>query len=397
MTLREIEFSVMVPSPGQEEPLLPLLHAFEQKHGIHVRLRGITWSEGWHEISSFALYGQGPDISEIGFGWIGSLASMNVIRPFAPYEINAIGGKEIFFPGVWSASFLSGDDRPWCIPWMGDPILVYYWKDALEKTDITDPRSAFSRHAAFVETLNKLRDQGYRYPLALTIKHNYRPLHEAIAWMWEAGCELIAPDLKQAIFAESNGLAGLRNYFSLIEFMDPEIHEAPLFHGFFEQKRAVVTLGGPRVAVYDRHHNDWGNQIGTATQLGKAFVGGSSLAIWNYSRHKQECTELIRFLLSQTPNINVSPHATLLPVRQDIFQKKQVLTDAIDDVCIQAMQQGGIFPTIRRWGFIEEKLSQTIAAIWADLFSNPDQNLDSCILKHLEPLARRVNRNLSDS
>ena len=55
------------------------------------------------------------------------------------------------------------------------------------------------------------------------------------------------------------------------------------------------------------------------------------------------------------------------------------------------MQTGRSFPTARLWGSIEDKLVKVIDTIWGELFAQPDQNLDECLHRHFDPLARRLN------
>jgi len=49
------------------------------------------------------------------------------------------------------------------------------------------------------------------------------------------------------------------------------------------------------------------------------------------------------------------------------------------------------FPTMRLWGSIEDKLVATISNIWLQLLTNPTQDIDECLRKHLDPLANRLN------
>jgi len=51
---------------------------------------------------------------------------------------------------------------------------------------------------------------------------------------------------------------------------------------------------------------------------------------------------------------------------------------------------------MRLWGAVEDKLRVGLGSIWADLFANPDQDLDTCIHKHLDPLAARFNMTLGN-
>ena len=105
----EIDFSVMEGIPGDADRLLPLLEAFEKQHHIHVNLTGIGWDRGWTEIAKFGIFGHGPDISSIGTTWIGSLASMQTLRPFSDKEVQALGGADAFFKSSWQTGFAAAD------------------------------------------------------------------------------------------------------------------------------------------------------------------------------------------------------------------------------------------------------------------------------------------------
>ena len=65
--------------------------------------------------------------------------------------------------------------------------------------------------------------------------------------------------------------------------------------------------------------------------------------------------------------------------------------DPFHRIYLQALQIGRSFPAIRQWVSIEERLIIEIANIWEELFANPDQDLDACLHKHLDPLAQRLN------
>jgi hypothetical protein len=74
-----------------------------------------------------ALYGEGPDVSEIGTTWCASLVAMNALRPFTPGEIASLGRPSAFLPSSWQTGILPGDDQicavPWLMPTTTSPIL----------------------------------------------------------------------------------------------------------------------------------------------------------------------------------------------------------------------------------------------------------------------------------
>jgi multiple sugar transport system substrate-binding protein len=389
----EIEFSVMESATGDANHLLPLLEAFEKQYHIHVNLTGITWSKGWGEIAKFGIYGNGPDVSDIGTTWIGSLAAMQTLRPFTEQQIKSLGGAEAFFDAAWQSGFLPNDPTPWAIPWLADVHVIYYWKDALEKAGISDYQSAFASEVALVDTLGRLHKvAGYAYPLDLTTIRMPVILHEAAHWVWSAGGDFISPDNRRLIFNQPAALQGFRNYFSLRPFISPKTFTADSPGSLFNAREAAVFLGGPFPGNIGRMlHPEWGECLGVVQSPGAAFVGGSSFVIWKYSRHPQEAFELVRFLSSQPTRIPASPHDQGLPTRREAVNMPSVETDVFHRTFLQALQRGRGFPTMRLWGSIEDKLIVGTAKIWAELFADPDQDPDACLHQHLDPLAERLN------
>lgn len=393
----EIEFSVMEGIPGAADPLLPLLDAFEKQYHIHVNLTGIPWDIGRAEVAKFGIYGQGPDISSIGTTWVGSLAAMRALRPYTPQDIRALGGSDAFFESSWRTGLLPNDPTPWAVPWLADITVIYYWKDALEKAGIQDAQAAFSTEAALVETLEKLHASGYAYPLALTTINTPVILHEAAHWVWSAGGDFISADGRQAIFNEPAAMQGFRDYFSLKRFISPESLGVAPRGDLFDVGKAAVHFGGPFLGNVSRHqHPEWGDRLGVATVPGITFAGGSSFVIWQYTPHPQEAFELVRFLSYQPTRIPASPHDQGLPTRREAVNMPSAKDDIFHRTYLQSMQISRSFPTIRLWGSMEDKLIVEMSNIWTTLFENPDQDLDICLHKHLDPLAQRLNNTLGN-
>lgn len=390
----EIEFSVMEAGPGDANKLLSLMEAFEKQYNIRVKLTGITWTHGWAEVAKFGVYGHGPDVSSVGTTWIGSLASMQALRPFTPQQVRVLGGAESFFKSSWQTALFPNDPTPWAIPWLGDTLVFYYWQESLEKAGVQDFKAAFATDVALVETLEKLQKSGIDYPLALNVTKMEIILHEAAHWVWNAGGDFISADGKKATFNQPLAMQGWKNYFGLRPFISPKWLGASSASGdSFLKAESAIQLGGPYLTVTDiiDHPDRRRQHMGIALVPGITYVGGASFVIWQYSPRYQEAFELVRFLSSQPTRIPASPFSRELPTRREALNMPSVETNIFHRTYLEAMQTGRSFPTMRLWGAIEEKLIMEISRIWEELFTHPDQDLDACLHKYLDPLAERLN------
>src|SRR5258707_12145261 len=104
----------------------PLLSQFEAEQGLRIRLRLLSWDRAWSDLVKVALYGDGPDVSEIGSTWLGDLVAMNALRPFSEAEIAALGRPGAFLPSAWQGGRLAGQKQTWAIPWLAGPRLGFW-------------------------------------------------------------------------------------------------------------------------------------------------------------------------------------------------------------------------------------------------------------------------------
>lgn len=388
----EIEFSVMEGVAGDSERLRPLLDIFTKQYDIRVKLTGIPWAKGWADVSKFGIYGHGPDISSIGTSWIGSMASMQALRPFTPAQVRALGGAPAFVEASWRLGFLANDPSTWAIPWLSDVMVIYYWKDFLKQAGIEDFDAAFATNASLLNTLEKLCKSGFSAPLSITASEHSVLLHEASHWVWSAGGDFTSPDLREVSFHHPAAIKGFRDYFNLKRFMSPKLLGAASAGDLFNARESAIHFGGPWQGTVGRaRYPELKDHLGCARVPGKPYMGGNSFVIWRYSRHPQEAFDLIYFLSSQAFNIPASPHDHLLPTRLDAIYRPSVQIDPIYRVYLQSLQNGKSFPTAHLWGSIEEKLIQVLAKIWGELFNDSELDLDTCLHQHLDPLAKRIN------
>jgi multiple sugar transport system substrate-binding protein len=276
-------------------------------------------------------------------------------------------------------------------------MVLYYWKDALEKVGIRDTDTAFASYESLVATIEKLQKAGHPYPLSLTTTYDPVNTHEAAYWIWTAGGDFVSEDQRQVVVNQPAAIKGLMKYFSLKPFISPKSFQTHSAEELFLRKEAAIQVAGSWLGIVGREKTPaWRDQLGICQLPGIGYVGGSSFVIWRYSSHPQEAFELVRFLSSQPIYFPASLHDHELPVRREAIGMPVTENNVFNRTYIQSLQSGKPFPTMRLWGAVEEKLINEIAKIWADRFSNPDEDLNSCLHKHLDPIVKRLNLTLGN-
>lgn len=390
----ELEFSIMVSSQDAGNALRVVLDEYEKQTRVKVNLTIFTWDIGWSDIVKIALYGHGPDVSELGSTWIGSIAAMNALRPFNSGEIRSLGGADAFLQAIWATGMVGNDPQVWAIPWLTDTRALYYRKDWLQRSGIANEKEAFRSASVLAQTLDGLRSTGISTPWAVTVERTPNVLHEAASWIWGAGGDFITKEGKQVLFNQPEAFLGLKAYYDLRRFLTPSNTRSGDSMSYFLNGQTASVIVGPH-AMAQPVPEDVKERWGIAQVPGVPFLGGSNLVVWKHSRQPSAAIDLIRFLTSQPARFPYSPHATMLPARHDQLEALAAGGDLFMGGFVEASKAGRTYLSTRLWGLIEENLIGMLSHTWSELLADPFLDVEQTLLHNLDPLARRLNLSLS--
>jgi len=394
--MQEVEPSMMPHGSHPIRDIPPLLDQFEAEQHIHVRLTLLPWDIAWVELVKVALYGHGPDISEIGTTWIGNLIAMNTLRPFAPTELAILGGAAAFLLSSWQSCAVLGEREVCAVPWLADTRLIYYRRDLLDKAGV-DIATAFSSARQLALTLGRLSDHGIELPWVVPNRYAWNTLHNIASWVWGAGGDFVTADGRRVIFDQPQARAGMKAYFELYRYLAPEARylDGIQSDAFFLERQVAVTTTGPWLMLWNRNLNP--NSVanwGVALPPGAPFVGGSNLVVWRHTRHESDALKLVKFLTSKQVQLQNS-RIGMLPVRLEILAEPAFTDDPVQVVMGQALRAGRSVPALRWWGLIEDKLIHVLTQLWTEILERPAPDIDALLGKYLPPLAEQLNNMLS--
>ncbi len=390
----DLEFSVMAHSPTTAEDLRPILEKFEAQYQVKVNLRVFSWETGWTELVKFALYGHGPDVSEIGTTWASTLAATNALRPFGVRDIAAVGGRFAFLYPSWQSCYLSGEPEMWALPWLSNVRMVFYHRDLLTSEGQTTPLS-FRNPDHLEQVLSRVQQRREVAPLVIATRNTVNTLHNAAMWIWGRGGHFIDSQGKRILFNEPPAHTGLLQYFGLHRYLTPETRglDDQQSDQLFLERKVALTLSDPgllHAMTSNPNRLDAVTNIGIALPPGVPFVGGSNLVVWRHSRQQKLAFELVRFLTSQRIQIDYCQHARSLPVRLDALSSAPFSTEGLYQSIAEGLKSGQAYYISRLWGLIEEKLVAELNQIWTELFEQAPADLEAILSEHLNPLAARL-------
>jgi multiple sugar transport system substrate-binding protein len=392
--MAELELSIMSRGPTTANDLKPLLEEFEAENHVRVRLRVMQWDSAWADLLKVALYRHGPDISEIGSTWLGSFVGMHALQPFSDEEVEAIGGPAAFTLSTWESGAVARHPLEralrWAIPWWADTRLLYYRRDILAQAGI-DEDTAFTSFAQLEQTLERLVQARVPVPWVIPTHESRMTIHNVASWIWGAGGHLVSGDGRRTLFNWARARSGIQAYFELARYLTGPARDLDdtQSDALFNVGTAAVTISGPWLVRFAS--SQVLANMGMTLVPGTPFVGGSHLVCWRHAVYGNESIDLIRFLTSEHVQAAFGQRAGLLPTRPDVLRNPPFADDPLYQTVAEGLEKGRSFRPIPLWGLVEEKMSEALSDLWAQVLADPDLDLEQAVADCLGPLAQRLD------
>lgn len=387
--MREVHLSTMIPRDYLG------LSEFEDREFIHARHTQINWETGWNRILQFGLYQKGPDVSEVGASWLANLSDRNMLRAFDEAEVQSFGEAEGFIDAaasdvVQGSSFIS-------VPLNVDTRLIHYRRDLLAKAGVCE-ETAFESPEALVETLTRLRESGIPYPLAMAT--GGLSVHNLACFVWGRGGHFRSTDLHKVALVEPEARQGMLDFFKLHSFIHPGSRGMDYRSSdeMYYSGQAAVNLSGQWVITRLEEKTGISSEVleNTAHQLppGVPYVGSTHLVIWRYSTRVPDALKVIKHLQDQKTLRRIFHSAGVFPARNDLLNQPPFSTDPRYQVVVSCLRKGRNFRSSNAWAGVEVRLNEMCDQLWADLFKNPELDLEQEIDRRVRQLAERVEKTI---
>lgn len=406
----EIEFSVIEDNAHDIQVLTGLLDEFQERFRVRVRLQVMTWEQAWPQLLAFALDGRGPDVSHIGSTWASSLVMMNALRPFAPADIQALGGPAAFLAPAWQGVVMPDDARIWGIPWTSYFYVALYWRELFARAAL-EPAALFSAlaspsgvlgEASLLACARRMHASGVEYPWLMPISDapSTDVLHIAANWVGQAGGALTTPTGRRTLFTHPDAMAGWKDFLMACCTM-PASHrqmDGEACSQAFLSRRAALLVTDVRSALT---LPDLG-PVGMNALTGAPWYGGGTLVIWQhvqgYSDRQRAALALVNFLGGQDAQARYARLAGTIPARLDALQDTFPAGHPLAEVIALVHQHGRAHPCVSLWRRVEFQLAQALNDVRHELGASDLRrpvDLEMLLRRHLDPLAQRLDLTLN--
>ncbi len=405
---------IMPNSPQPDKDFMKLIQPYLDQHkNVTVKVTVLDWGSAWTKITTAATSGTGPDILQLGTTWVPAIAAMHGIENITS-KVSSVGGASAYYPASWATTQVAGQPDVYAVPWFIDARAIFYRKDAFQKAGV-NPVSAFQTWDTFKKALEKVNHVsiGGKQMAALTMpgKNDWNVDHNIFPWVWASGGDVLTPDNKHAAFNDANGIQGVMYYTGLaaeglVAKKSLEENTAQVESDFANGDAAVLIDGAYMVKNLETPKAQGGMQGPATNNFGVAplpkgpvsqatFFGGSDLAVFSGSSHKDQAYDLLNYLSTSQADLTYSQMTGNLPARQTDVQSAQIGNNPYLIQFAKAAQYGKSYPSIPQWGPIETVLVKHFGNIWDIVAGVKGTYSQSSVQQELNSAAQEVNGLLS--
>ena len=287
---------------GREgEVATELLAAFERENpGLRVRVEQLPWTAAHEKLLTAYAGDATPDIAQMGNTWLPEFVALDAIVPLDE-RLRASAQIDLrdYDPGIVATNVLEG--RQYGVPWYVDTRVLFYRRDLLAQAGFLAPPRDWDEWLR-MQVAIKQRGGADRYAILLPL-NEFEPL--LALWLQE-GEPLLRDGGRFGNFRSAGFARALEFYLSMYEkHLAPPVTNNEVANVWNEFARGYFSfyISGPwQIGEFKRRlppelQASWMTApLPGPKGPGASSAGGSSLAIFRRSTHKDAAWKLVEFL-----------------------------------------------------------------------------------------------------
>lgn len=361
----EVRFWAM----GREgQVVAELLRDFQHDHPeIRVRIEQLPWTAAHEKLLTAFAGNATPDLCQLGNTWLPEFVALDALEPLDERAGRSpvIDGRD-YFAGIWNTNTV--EDRLYGVPWYVDTRLLFYRRDLLAQAGFATPPRRWDEWQRALSAVKQMVGAD-RYAILLPL-NEYEPL---VALSLQQDDPLLRDDGRWGNFRSAGFRRALRFYLSMFEQgLAPPASNNQIANVWNEFGRGYFTfyISGPwNIGEFKRRlplelQATWMTApLPGPDGPGASIAGGSSLAIFRRSRHKDAAWRIVEYL--SQPAVQQRFHALTgnLPPRRTAWGEPSLANDPYARAFLDQLERVKPAPKVPEWERIATELRLVVERV----------------------------------
>lgn len=295
---------------AEAEYVTKLVPEFEKLNpGIKVKVQQVPWTAAQEKLVTAFASDNTPDACQLGNTWVPQFSALNAIIPLEDFvKSSSKINKEKYFEGIWETNVLDG--KVYGIPWYMDTRVIFYRKDVFEKAGYKEPPKTWNELFDLSKKIKSFHPNEEKYAIYLPT-NEWAPF---VMFGMEAGSTLLKNNDTEGNFSGKEFYNAF-NY--AIEFHRQKLAPVGIsqvtnvYQAFAEEYFCMYISGPWNIPEFKKWMTgNLADKWMTAPMPGSnndypgvSLAGGSSLVIFENSKHKKEVWKFFEFLSEKKTQI----------------------------------------------------------------------------------------------
>ncbi|MFV0288633.1 MAG: sugar ABC transporter substrate-binding protein [Mycoplasmatales bacterium] len=335
--------------------LSELTDKYQEETGIEVEVVAIPWDQAHDKLSTAVASKSGPDVIQLGTSWITEYAESGALADLSEFSEDQFDSS-LYFEGA--ADTMAVDGTTYSIPWYVDARALYYRTDIIKETCGLD--AAPTTWDEMFECSNKLADRGDdQYGVAFDISDQFF----FVQYAWQNGWDVLDENGKinvqdeKFIEAMEYTQSFIKSGATTLDMADIDITQTfsdGRFPFFFSGPWSVNVLLEANPELEDKFSIA---PVPAGDAGSVAYMGGSNLAIFEYSENKEAAADLINWMVTPKQQTDWYDIAKSLPAQKSVWEDQEFLDSGFEmDVWNEILKNAKPVPMLSNWEEVAQKI-----------------------------------------
>jgi multiple sugar transport system substrate-binding protein len=346
---------------AEGDAVIKLLPEFERQHpGVHVDVQQIPLTAALEKLLTGVAGNATPDISQLGNTWLPELVMLHALEPLdARIAASNQVKRDDYFSGIWDTNVI--DTQVYGVPWYVDTRLLFYRRDLLAQAGINTPPQNWQEWRASLIAIKALVGP-QRYSILLPL-NEFEPL---LALAIQQDEPLLRDGDRYGNFRSAGFKRALSFYVEMFRnSWAPTMTNTQIANVWNEFGRGFYSyyISGPwNIGEFQRRLPPEQQKTWMTAPLpgpngpGAGLAGGSSLVIFQNSKHKELAWQLIEFLSDPVIQLRFHTDTGDLPPRRSTWTDSGLSSDAYAHAFHDQLERLKPTPKVPEWESIAQQI-----------------------------------------